>query len=137
MARNKTATSAADTSAEVSEKKDSAVEPAVVPEEEVAGSEETETSEATTDEASEEEDNTVEPAVVPEEEVAGGEGAETSEVATNEVSEKAAKIFSDYPQADEVYFTSDGLAFLEECNAQNHAAGLEDKEVEKITKQSE
>ena len=54
-----------------------------------------------------------------------------------EVTEKANKIFENYPDKTEVYFTSDGLAFFQECDAQNHAAGLKDKKVEKVTKQSE
>jgi hypothetical protein len=59
----------------------------------------------------------------------------TSAATSAEVSKIADKIFKDYPQANEVYFTSDGLAFLKECDASNHASGLKDKEVKKETKQ--
>jgi len=59
----------------------------------------------------------------------------TSAEGTTGVSEKAAQIFESYPNRKEVFFTSDGLAFLEECDAKNHASGLQDKEVKKETKQ--
>lgn len=44
--------------------------------------------------------------------------------------EKAARqIFSDYPDAREVYVTSDGFGFFKQSDARNHAATLREKTV--------
>lgn len=42
---------------------------------------------------------------------------------------KAKKLFRDYPGKDELYFTSDGVAFFTQNAASNHGATLKDKSV--------
>lgn len=58
----------------------------------------------------------------------------TKATATTEVGKKAASLFADYPEAKELFFTSDGTAFFKECDAQNHACGLSDKTVTNVKK---
>ena len=60
------------------------------------------------------------------------------EHAAKEAAEKAPahamvkELFGQFPAAQELYFTSDGLAFLVKSDAQNHARSLDAKEVETI-----
>lgn len=49
--------------------------------------------------------------------------------------DRAKKIFGDYPDINELYFTSDGMAFFSENDAKNHAATLKDGEVKTIKRQ--
>ena len=46
--------------------------------------------------------------------------------------ERADAIFESYPNAEELHFTSDGLSFLLECDAKNHAASLKENQIETI-----
>ncbi len=45
-------------------------------------------------------------------------------------SKEAESIFKDYPKTNELYFTSDGLAFFEKTDAENHARSLKESERE-------
>jgi hypothetical protein len=47
---------------------------------------------------------------------------------------KAKELFETYPKTEEFYFTSDGLAFFELCDAKNHASGLKEKEIKTVKK---
>ncbi len=42
------------------------------------------------------------------------------------------KIFETHPNLDVLYRTADGIVFLTENNAENHAKSLEDKRVKKV-----
>lgn len=44
------------------------------------------------------------------------------------------KIFKDNPKLDEVYRTSDGKYFYLRSDADNHASGLKNKKVQKLTR---
>jgi hypothetical protein len=48
--------------------------------------------------------------------------------------DRATELFGLHPGADALYFTSDGLAFFEEGDANAHARSLEKKEVSKVEK---
>ena len=45
---------------------------------------------------------------------------------------KAAKLLKSHPEVNEVFFTSDGLAFFEKNHADNHARSLKNKGIETI-----
>lgn len=66
----------------------------------------------------------------------GNLGGDVPQGGESKFAGKAEEIFKNYPQEAEVYFASDGVAFFKGCDAQNHAAGLEDKKVEKVIKQN-
>ena len=57
------------------------------------------------------------------------------ETVKSNFADKADKIFKDYPNATEVHFASDGIAFFSKSDAINYAATLKDKEVLTETKQ--
>jgi membrane protein involved in colicin uptake len=76
---------------------------------------------------------------------AAKEVAEAAEKAAKEAEKQAAKeakektsartsrvkgLFKQFPAAQELHFTSDGFAFLSQCDAKNHARSLDSKEVE-------
>lgn len=54
---------------------------------------------------------------------------------TTALDKKAQTLFAEYPEKQEVYFTSDSLAFFLECDAKNHAYTLKDAQVTTIKKQ--
>ncbi|MDR0789643.1 MAG: hypothetical protein LBO06_02470 [Bacteroidales bacterium] len=49
-----------------------------------------------------------------------------------DIAAKAKRLFKSFPQADILYFTSDGTAFMSECDASNHAHTLTDDKVQTI-----
>ncbi|MBQ9296825.1 MAG: hypothetical protein IJ204_06465 [Paludibacteraceae bacterium] len=49
-------------------------------------------------------------------------------------SEKARSLFTEYPNINKVFFTSDKMAFLDEREAQTHACVLKDKSITTIQK---
>lgn len=49
-------------------------------------------------------------------------------------SEKAQSLFTEYPNINKVFFTSDKMAFLDEREAQTHACVLKDKSITTIQK---
>lgn len=57
------------------------------------------------------------------------------ETKKSKFADKADKIFKGYPNATEVYFSSDGIAFFNESDAINYAKTLKDKEVKTETKE--
>jgi hypothetical protein len=59
----------------------------------------------------------------------------TAPVTAGANAQKAKEVFKSYPNAGKLYFTTDGLSFIEFCNAQNHAASLKDKAIETILKE--
>lgn len=48
---------------------------------------------------------------------------------------KAKSLFAEYPNRQVIYFTTDNLAFFNECDARNHAASISDGKVITINKQ--
>ena len=65
---------------------------------------------------------------------------DAEEQAAKEADEKAAKeaakdtVFAANPNLDVYYKTSDGVAFFTKNTAEQHAVGLKDKTVKKVTK---
>jgi hypothetical protein len=59
--------------------------------------------------------------------------AEVNTQSESKNTKRAKEVFKNYPNQKEVYFTADGLVFLQKCDADNHASGLNEKEIEKIT----
>jgi hypothetical protein len=62
---------------------------------------------------------------------------EVSETGTPpaEYLERALEIFKMYPMSSEIYFTSNGFTFWTMNDARNHAAGLKDKNIEKVRRE--
>lgn len=56
----------------------------------------------------------------------GEDEVQTKEEPLDEHRKRALEIFAKYPNQQEVHFTTDGLAFLSRCDAQNHAISLKD-----------
>lgn len=56
------------------------------------------------------------------------------EAEKDEMAEKAAELFRLYPAAKNLLFTSDGTAFFELVDANNHASSLADKKVRTINR---
>ena len=50
-------------------------------------------------------------------------------VVAETLSEKAKRLFTIYPEKEELHLTSDGLAFEQYCNAANHAKTLKSSEI--------
>lgn len=48
---------------------------------------------------------------------------------------RAKSLFAEYPNRQVIYFTTDNLAFFNECDARNHAASISDGKVITINKQ--
>jgi hypothetical protein len=59
---------------------------------------------------------------------------ESAPAPNSKYADKAKGLFKDHPSVKELHFTSDGLAFFEKNDAQNHALGLKEKEIETIQK---
>jgi hypothetical protein len=71
--------------------------------------------------------------------VGASDGTEQNEIKTGDANsvfyDKAKGLFKDWPNAKELYFTSDGFAFFESGPAIGQARHLENKDVVKITKE--
>lgn len=50
-------------------------------------------------------------------------------------SANARRIFEQYPSCNKLYYTSDGVPFLNENNATNHARQLDDKQIKIVNRQ--
>jgi len=61
--------------------------------------------------------------------------AKVEEEISKDIDQKAEEIFATYKSSEILYKTSDGLYFLEKCNAMNHSASLESKDIKEITRQ--
>lgn len=50
--------------------------------------------------------------------------------------ERATSLFAKHLEADVLYFTADGLAFVKQCDAHNHAAELDNQKITTIKREN-
>jgi uncharacterized pyridoxamine 5'-phosphate oxidase family protein len=63
------------------------------------------------------------------------EGGDVKAVKTENL-KRAKELFKSYPSVKELYFTSNGMAFIELNDARNHARSLKDAEIETVKKEN-